>query len=163
MEIVTPITCYNLRDPKGNKLELQYGRVTDDNKNFRMTATAQRWRFFGKRIPMPVRSGTWFQGLSVTEMLEWLRREGWCLESKVAIGTGFATVYKLPDTPDDNGNKKATGYRYIYENNFKDAIRLLCNKGYTNAAIRAYQYAHDCCTSEAHKAVMEIKSLDNAQ
>lgn len=162
MEIVKPITCYNLRDPKGNKLELRYGMLLDEKGNIQHTRSAQRWSFIGKRIPMPVRSGMWFQGLSATEMLDWLRRDGWCLESRVVIGTGSATIYTLPD----KANEETTsfgGYREAYEKRFKDAIKLIAENGTDVWAVRVYQYAHDCDVLEARKAVREILALDNQQ
>lgn len=162
MEIVKPIICYNLRDPKGNKLELRYGRLLNDDGSILQGTIAQRWSFVGKRIPMPVRSHTWFQGLSSTEMLEWLRREGWCLESRVVIGTGSATIYKLPDKANEETTSLG-GYREAYEKRFKDAIKFIAVNGTDVWAVRVYQYAHDCDVLEARKAVREIISLDNAQ
>lgn len=95
MEKVKALVSYNLRHSvSGTTLMMQYGRVSDDYGNVINSTAAQRWRFIGRQIPIPVRCGTWFQGISATEMLDWLYREGWILESRVDIGSGYARVYK---------------------------------------------------------------------
>lgn len=95
MENVKALVSYNLRHFESNKeLMMQYGRTLTAAGNIDFNDSAQRWRFIGKQIPMPIRCDTWFQGLSATEMLDWLYRKGWILESRVDIGSGYAKIYK---------------------------------------------------------------------
>ena len=141
MEHVRPLVSFNLRNANRDKLTLQYGRVLCANGNASSLVEDQRWRFYGKKIPMPVRSGTWFQGLSTTEMLDWLKKEGWYPETHVNIGTGTAFVY------DGKGN-----------DGLADAIRYLCTNNRVQA-IRVYKYIANCSIRDAVDAVNKISPV----
>lgn len=147
MEVVKNLVSYNLRNANGQRLMLQYGKAYEGGR-MSEKVEAQRWRFYGERIPMPVRSGTWFQGLSSTEMLDWLKREGWQPESRVAIGAGSALVYKV-DFSDGND-----------DDNLKKAIRFLNDRNFAYATV-VYRLLNGCDTGKAADAVREICNADN--
>ena len=149
MEKVKALIAYNLRNPDGCTLRMLYGRMLDMNGCVDNAYSAQRWCFCGTRIPMPVRSGTWFVGFAVPEMLEWLRHEGWELQTRVVIGTGYAQVYEPSQKGNEDFDKAA----------FHEIIRELYEDGRRLKAIRIYRYAHKCALSEANKAVREICNL----
>lgn len=161
MEKVKALVSYNLRhSDKPAMLMMQYGRVSDDYGNVINSTTAQRWRFFGPQIPMPVRSGTWFQGFSADEMLEWLRREGWTLETKVTIGTGYATIYK--------GNESSAYNDPINvppltrgKDSFERVIRELIQDGRKPTAYLMWRYAHGGSLAQAKSAVKALVDKGN--
>lgn len=99
---------YNLRDDSGNRIIMQLGLDSD----VRQTACRDnpdkgwRWRFIGTKIPMPVRSGTWFNGFQEDTMLLWLSEHGWELEAKVSMLTGRAIVRKSATKLDDDAIKE---------------------------------------------------------
>lgn len=88
--MIKKIKAYYLKDSNGNELTLCYGREVNENTGEVFTAAnAQRWVMYGKRIPMPVRSGTWFQGLGDCEMVAWLNDAGYTLDAYVNLSTGI--------------------------------------------------------------------------
>ena len=154
MENVKALVSYNLRHTaNGDRLMMQYGRLWEAVVGVDCAETAQRWRFFGQQIPMPVRSGTWFQGFSANEMLEWLRREGWTLETKVIIGTGHATVYKKPvsDIPPLTVGKTA----------FEGTVCDLVQAGAKATAYFMWQYVHGGSLLQAKQAVEALVDKGN--
>ena len=92
MQAITKTKCYNLVNAKGNKLRLYSGIVTS-RKELLPQDPGIRWSFNGNQIPMPVRSGTWFIGFPEQTMLDWLKRNGWYLESSVNMHTGAVKVH----------------------------------------------------------------------
>ena len=49
------------------------------------TAT-NTWKWMAKGcIPFPVRSGTWFDGLTPSIMVSWMARNGWTLHTRVVM------------------------------------------------------------------------------
>lgn len=161
MEKVKALVSYNLRhSDKPARLMMQYGRVSDDYGNVINSTAAQRWRFFGPQIPMPVRSGTWFQGFSADEMLEWLRREGWMLETKVIIGTGYAAIY--------NENKSSAYDDVINvpplakgKESFERVICELVRDGRKATAYFMWRYAHGGSLAQAKSAVEALVDKGN--
>ena len=98
MEIKT-LRVYNLVDYKGAKLQLEFGVITKGLREEHPLNNADkgyRWRFIGTKIPMPVRSGYWFNGFPEPTMLNWLKTNGWALHTCVDPITHKATVYDLP-------------------------------------------------------------------
>ena len=96
-ENIAIIRTYNLVNTNGNKLQLQLGLDVEVNANFRNgdPDKGYRWSFIGTSIPMPVRSGTWFNGFPERTMLEWLAEHGWVCSTIVNMNTGKATVYAI--------------------------------------------------------------------
>lgn len=95
MEKVTVIKVYNLLDKNGNKLLLRLGIINPEHRT-RDKDMGFRWSFVGYKIPMPVRSETWFNGFPVDTMLLWLRENGWYLRAAVDMCDGRVTVYHVP-------------------------------------------------------------------
>jgi hypothetical protein len=103
MRKIDVLKVYNLVNSNGAKLRLELGIITDglyeeypiDNadKGF-------RWCFAGENIPMPVRSGYWFNGFHEKVMLDWLKGNGWYPQSCVIMPVGKAIVYDLPAAPE---------------------------------------------------------------
>ena len=140
MENANIIKVYNLVDSKGNALLLLLGVAPSNGKH------ALRWSFIGHAIPMPVRSGTWFNGFPADVMLEWLNANGWYVRTEVNMTTGKASVYELPEPAAPKGNEKV----------FNRVIARMCRNGQKATAALIYQYAHSCSISEAIRAVDDI-------
>lgn len=102
MEKIHPIRTYNFVDANGIELFMRLGVVVDENgvRVRNNPDTGFRWCFEGKRIPMPVR--TWFNGYPEDTMLLWLKEKGWALRCVVDMKTGKATVYDLPEAPEEH-------------------------------------------------------------
>ena len=157
MENMKVIKVYNLVNSKGNELQLELGigdctpgEYPNDTKD-----NGYRWRFFGFNIPMPVRSGYWFNGFSESIMLDWLKGNGWYPRTRVNMRTGRTLVYELP-----KGNEediRILPERYEHEECvFREIIRDLCHNGKTMRATSLYRYANGGEIRDAHKAVKEI-------
>ena len=160
MEKIKPIIAYNLLNAEGKELMLQLGVV---ESSIRSNANLQ-WRFFGREIPMPVRSGTWFCGFPADTMLKWLNEQGWVLRSKTQIYSGYTRVYEVPSKGNEDVCPANTfNYREAYEGRFEKAIRLIHEREGVVFAVRVYQYAHNCDVYEARRAVTQILALDNQQ
>lgn len=54
------------------------------------------WSFIGNNIPMPVRSGTWFEGMKFKVMRSWLESNGWHLYSAFSFVLGEFVLF--PDS-----------------------------------------------------------------
>lgn len=178
MEKVKTIIVFDLwNDALSVSLNLQYGRVMDENGNTITSNSAQRWRFYGCRIPMPVRSGTWFQGLSTSEMLAWLRSNGWELRGRVNLCTGGIYIYprcKGNETPieeDDapvneetvKRNEETSDEEYANaadERSFREVLVYLYNHSMRVKAIRLYRYVKKCGITDAYNAIREMVALD---
>ena len=143
MENVTILKTYNLLNSKGNSLQLSLG-VQPREKHTRDTGF--RWSFTGTEIPMPVRSGTWFNGFPEQTMLDWLKGNGWYPRTCVNMHTGRAVVYELP-----KGNEN-----YEIDAALTCALKLMWEKGHRLRAIRLYRHFNECTMDEAHVAVREI-------
>ena len=156
-ENIDILRTYNLVNSKGNKLRLYLGRIEGSDDYF--GDKGFRWCFVGSRIPMPVRSGTWFNGFPEHIMLDWLKGNGWALHVSVTMSTCVATVCDLPDDEPSKGNENPyTGLiRYTAdERAFCEVIRDLVKSGKRIQADRLYRYANGCDLKDAVRAVREI-------
>lgn len=160
-ENIDILRTYNLVNSNGNKLRLYLGRIQGSDDYF--SDRGFRWCFVGNKIPMPVRSGTWFNGFPENIMLDWLKGNGWALHTSVAMDTGVATVYELPfyDEPSKGNEKSFDPYEIPihYEadkKTFDELMRELVHTGQRVTAVRAYRYAHGGSLRNAHNAVKEI-------
>lgn len=106
-----------------------------------------RWSVRGCEIPFPVRSGSWFCGLTPRNMFDWLRHSGYELECETNIATGMTKVYKQRPTTPDN----------IIDKAIQDMIR--CR--HKLAAIRLYQEHYGTELQQTYAIVQEI--ADNMQ
>lgn len=160
MEEVKALRSYNLLNEFGHHLTLQYGRCVDLDGNIMNANSAQRWRFFGSKIPMPVRSGTWFQGLSTREMLDWLKNAGWLPETMVILPSGCATVYKVNLEPEyeirDFDSLCPTDKRKCNE-----AVLYLMHHNQFSTAYVLYRVLHNCSLSVAAQSVKAMLDKDN--
>ena len=158
MRNVKVLTVYNLVNDKGNKLQLNFGELKSrlDDVCISSADKGLRWSFVGKNIPMPVRSSTWFNGFSAATMLEWLKGNGWYVQTCVNICDGKATVYDLPFS---NNARKGNETSIYDKEAFLDIIRDLYRRGERIKAIRVYRYAHGCALCDAYNAVNEICSI----
>jgi hypothetical protein len=156
MQTIETIIVYNLVNSKGNKIKLELGSIIrprseypDDSKD-----AGLRWRFIGKSIPMPVRSGTWFNGFPESVMIDWLKGNGWYHYTRVNMRTGDAYVYDPP-----KGNEDCDHTYEEDEQVFQKIIRELYNNSKRISAVRLCRYAHNCSFQEAYNTVTEI--VDN--
>ena len=163
MREIKTFKVYNLVDAKGNKLRLNLGYIDAPQDKYLVDEHDEglRWSFEGLKIPMPVRSGYWFNGFPETIMLDWLKGNGWALRTIVNMFTGAARVFELPDV-DDKGNEE-TGmvneFPIHYEPDrvfFEKHIGNLVRNGDRVAAVRLYRYAHGGNLKMANDAVREI-------
>lgn len=155
MEKVITLKVYNLLDSKGNKLRLKLGHVEDFTPSYHRER-GYRWSFVGTNIPMPVRNGTWFNGFPEHTMLEWLKGNGWYVQTCVDMSSGKADVYELPNG-NDNLNVEITPERHeVDENVFCETIRNLFRNGNRLDAYRLYRYANGGSLYDADRAVREI-------
>lgn len=156
--VVDILRVYNLVSIDGNKLRLYLGRIKGsddyfDDKGF-------RWCFVGNKIPMPVRSDTWFNGFPEHIMLDWLKGNGWALHTSVSMNTGVVTVCAMPFCHDHSkGNEKSYGDEIPYDYDqkaFYEVIRELVRDNRRATAVRIYRYTHKCSLCTANRAVKEI-------
>lgn len=122
--MIQKIKAYYFKDKNGTKLTLYYGReVSDLTGKIDHSPAGQRWVMYGKRIPMPVRSGTWFQGLSSVAMVEFLEANGYTLEAYVNLGTGI--MHKCNNNKAIDMNDVERHIRQAYSGNNKLSLVLL--------------------------------------
>jgi len=154
---------FNLVNSNGTKLQLRMGRIKGHD-SYICADRGFRWSFIGSKIPMPVRSDTWFNGFPENIMLDWLKGNGWALRSRVEMCTGKATVYELPEPSKGNENPIEKEKCFVPDNvlregqrAFNTTIRDLCNAGMKIKAICLYRYVHPCDLVDAKHAVDEIQ------
>lgn len=96
------IKTYNLVNADGAHLRLRLGRELGENGAAWINGEDHgwRWSFVGTKIPIPVRSGYWFNGFPENKMLDWLKGAGWHLRCIVDMVDGKAKVFDLPEAPD---------------------------------------------------------------
>ena len=157
MENMEVLKVYNLVNDKGNtlQLELGVGDRTPGEYPYEDKDNGLRWRFYGYIIPMPVRSGYWFNGFTENVMLDWLKGNGWYPRTCVNMRTGRALVYELP-----KGNEediRILPERHEHEECvFRDTIRDLVSNGKKMRAVALYRYANGGDIRDAYDAVTEI-------
>ena len=156
---------YNLVDANGNGLQLRLGLIQGCKDGLPVPDLyGWRWSFEGKKIPMPVRSCTWFNGFPEPIMLDWLKENGWALRSCVNMSTGRAVVYELPFVDNiSKGNEMETlgtdqfpARSDIDKAIFDRVISSLVKEGLKASACRVYRYAHGGTLRNALYAVNEI-------
>lgn len=167
MRNVKVAKVYNLVDSNGNKLQLELGLLKNrDGEICISNADAGwRWRFIGKKIPMPVRSRTWFNGFPEAIMFDWLKGNGWYPHTCVDMASGYAKVYELPNAEEPSKGNEDANKAYVIpihvkvagEIAFRDAIRDICNDGRKMTAICMYRYVHPCSLEDANLAVNAIQ------
>jgi len=160
MRHIQTLRVYNFVDSKGNKLRLNLGYIDGpiDESPIDNYDKGYRWSFEGYKIPMPVRSGYWFNGFPESVMLDWLKGNGWALHTIVNMQIGTARVYELPNG-DDKANETyelsalgiEQGERALHE-----AVIRLCESGQKIQAVCLYRYVHPCKLQEANRVVTEI-------
>ncbi len=152
MEKVKTFCVYNLLNANGDKLKLSLGYVVDErgtpnpNGNYGL-----RWRFSGKNIPMPVRSGYWFNGFPEAVMLDWLKGNGWYPHTKVNMNSGCAVVFELPSM-----NGKGNEIPLHVESALIHAVRLLWANNLRVKATSLYKHIKGGTLYQATEAVKEI-------
>lgn len=157
---IYPLISYALINENDEHLTLQYGRVMDDNGNVMSGVKEQRWRFLGTHIPMPVRSNTWFEGLSTREMLAWLYEAGYELQARVNLSSGVVYAPKGNKEPKREVPGLSDVAISLGEKALQRAIRCMCNDNLKLNAIALYRYFNGGTLQEARNAVTEICELD---
>ena len=157
MREIKTVKVYNLLDTKGNELRLNLGMLQTRRNEVCLdnADSGWRWSFEGKKIPMPVRSGYWFNGFPEATMLEWLKGNGWAVHTCVDMITGKAKVYELPSADEKyelSGLAVEQGEKAL-----KEAVIQLCNAGFKLKAIALYRYVHPCCLKDANTVVTKIQ------
>lgn len=156
MENVKPLITYTFKHVDSRvPLTMQYGMLRDEHGFYKGNKTDQRFRFMGKRIPMPVRSGTWFSGISVREMIDWLADNGYVLLAIFDLQSGFARVCELNIKHLSKGNEDSLADTFG-ERALRVSIKLLLQNNERVKAINLYRYAKGCGIDEANRAVREI-------
>lgn len=154
MEKFKTIRVYNLVNSKGNQLQLVLGRtdVQRDGGPWSSADNGYRWRFIGRKIPMPVRSMYWFNGFPADTMLLWLAEHDWYVETEVDMNTGKAKAFGLPEPEDMYSDEQFADDEQVFKNLIKD---LLCAGDY-GKAIQLCRYAYEIGTDGAVERVHEI-------
>lgn len=174
-ENIDVLIAYNLVDSNGIKLQLRLGRIKGSEDGPFIRDKGYRWSFDGIKIPTPVRARTWFNGFPENVMLDWLKANGWALQSRVAMATGKTVVYELPffDEPSKGNEDSIKEYKLSEEeyklseeairrgeDTLKASIRMLCDNGSVMSAIALFRYVHPCKLIDAKNAVDAIR-FDN--
>ena len=154
MEKFKVIRAYNFVNASGGKLQLNLGVVDRKANVCCHDDRGWRWQFIGKEIPMPVRSGTLFNGFPEPIMIDWLKGNGWFLHTRVNMYSGKANVYEVPKVEEDRLAWPI--HSQLERRQFDDAIRYLYENGKRSTAIRTYLYAHGGHLKDAVNAVREI-------
>lgn len=147
MKNIEVIKVYNLVNANGDKLLLRYGKLmARTNELFTSSADmGLRWSFAGKKIPMPVRSRTWFNGFPKEIMIQWLNEQGWFVATEVLMTTGEAKAYELPEPEEEY----LTTDLVKDEEEFFALVRELCDNGKALEAMHLCRYTHEVGTKEA--------------
>lgn len=161
MEIVKALNSYCLTKD-GISLTMQFGIAEN------ACGSKERWRFYGANIPMPVRSGTWFQGLSVREMLSWLSDNGWTLHSYVNLCSGIihpcCKGNEAPNKGNENHSKGNEELPYsvkaLLKKSFEEILVYLYKNDMLVKAVNLYRYVNGGRVTDALSAVREIVALD---
>lgn len=151
MENVKKIRAFYYQDNDGNKLTMFYGRLVDcTGVGIVGTDNAQRWCFIGNKIPMPVRSGTWFQGFGFNKMNDFVESTGYKLVTTVNLIYG--TVWYCPIVNKPIPDMDSIKYQIEKLYNGGNKLRLIC----------LYQTIAGCSVSEANEVVTDIiNNIDN--
>jgi hypothetical protein len=132
MREIKTFKVYNLVDAKGNKLRLNLGYIyaPQDKSLVNEHDEGLRWSFEGLKIPMPVRSGYWFNGFPEAIMLDWLKGNGWALHTIVNMFTGAARVFELPNVNKNNISalKNAESAQKMYDSTIPTALENAMKK-----------------------------------
>ena len=97
------ITAHHFINAANESLTLNIGRLTDETGEPVRSALAIRYCLTGRHIPMPVRSGTWFESVSFPVMKKWLKDNGWQMISEYSFITQkFYTFQKAESTDIDD-------------------------------------------------------------
>lgn len=153
MKEITAIRTYNLVNAKGACLQLILGRYNrTNNEHVVGPDRGFRWKFYGTAIPMPVRSGTWFNGFPELDMLAWLNANDWYVRTSVDMTSGKAKVWDLPEPFEDYSS-----YQMATDGEeFRKHLVDLCSKGERTKAIHLYRYCHEVGTKTATQAVFDL-------
>lgn len=147
---IRTIAVYNLVDLKGSQLQLRLGYVQGELLSHENAGW--RWSFEGTKIPMPVRSRTWFCGFPEKTMLNWLAEHGWFVRTKVDMASGRTVVYDLPDPEEEYPDWQFEADKA----EFNQLLADLYMNGKSLKAIHLYRYAHEVCTETAVRNLNEI-------
>ena len=156
MKIIT-VKVYNLLNPEGVSLRLRLGH-TDNPDTHNSKDHGWRWSFIGNHIPMPIRSGEWFNGFPEATMLEWLAENDWHVRSVVNMTTGRAKVYELPDAPWEYPDAMLDEDTAKFNSLIRELVR--CHRHYD--AVRLYHLCYEVSTDEAAAGVRRIYAEQNA-
>lgn len=162
MEEMKLLKVYNLVNKDGNDLQLRFGIMK--NAYLPKGDTGYRWSFIGTKIPMPIRSGTWFNGFPEATMLDWLKGNGWALHFTVNTVTGTINMCDLPFV--DEANKGNEEYQLSAVATCQglevltSVIKQLCDNSQKISAIKLYRLVYKCCLADATHAVNNIYNND---
>lgn len=166
------VKAYGFTNEANESLTLQLGRLMDENGNTMPCQEAQRWRFIGRNIPMPVRSGTWFEGMSFGTMRNWLENRGWQLQSSVSFITGSFTIFqrgnknydsqkKNENISTDNGTKAPYESVSCFRQSVIDRGLVSLYKENKSAAVYIYELLHN--GDSLSDAIKALTKLSNAR
>lgn len=147
MKDIEIVRVYNLVNANGDKLQLRLGILqrTNERRVVIPEPNGWRWSFAGKKIPMPVRSRTWFNGFPKEIMIQWLNEQGWFVATEVLMTTGEAKVYELPEPEEEY----LTTDLVKDEEEFFDLVREMFRNGKRIEAMHLCRYVHEVGTKEA--------------
>lgn len=165
MRKIKTVKTFTFVNAKGTKLYLTLGIITEGLRDEHPIDSADkgfRWMFEGREIPMPVRSGYWFNGMNEPTMLDWLKGNGWALHIVVSATTGRAHIFELPTSNGDNipELEKEDSAREMYNSTISTSLEKAMKK-----ISEAKDEGQTCCyiaSSLGKPPVEVIQTLLNA-
>ena len=122
-EKVNPIKSLAFVNPEGQRLTLTLGCVAGEDG-----VKGLRWSIRGYKIPIPVRSGTWFCGFKTDAMVKWLRDHGYVYQGEMSESGSMWVL--MPDVVMDelNNIKKNTAPSQQEYDNLKASYLYACEQ-----------------------------------
>ena len=158
MEEMKLLKVYSLVNKDGDDLQLRFGIM--ENVRLPKGDTGYRWSFLGTKIPMPVRSDTWFNGFPAETMLEWLKGNGWEVQLIVNTITGRTEMFTTSFNHEHNKGNEEYQLSELAIRQGKEVltsvVNQLCKSGQKISAIKLYRLVCPCCLSDANHAVNNI-------
>ena len=159
MDSIKVIRIFNLVDVNGDKLQLRLGFIDKAVNRTGKNDTGLRWSFVGRKIPMPIRAYTWFNGFPEETMLSWLKANGWAPHTCISMDNFKVKVYDLP-TSDGNVLRKEESAQEMYNSTISTSLEKAMKK-----ISEAKDEGQTCCyiaSSLGKPPVEVIQTLLNA-
>ena len=85
MTIINNLSIHDMYEYRKHSPDYAGDLVCYLYRGFDTATNTWKWMAKGTHIPFPVRSGTWFDGLTPSIMVSWMARNGWTLHTRVVM------------------------------------------------------------------------------